>query len=145
MKKLLLSALLGISSLVSFANDRGTVTNKLACGAKLTVTFIQYDPGTCANNGSSPTYTVLPGFVYDLDDPTLWMPTVLQSYQSYSAVICVLCPGLTICLPPVGIMPGAPPCDPTTVGPVATPCCGKVSVTNNPPGGGGLTWNLDVF
>jgi len=133
-------------SFAAFAGNKGTITNMLPCpGVTITVQFIQYDPGTCLNNGMSPVYTVTAGTVYDLDDKTLWLPTVLQSYQSYSAIICITCPGMApICLPPVGIIPGAPPCDPTNVGPVMTPCCGTVRVNNNPPGGGGIDWNLDV-
>lgn len=144
MKKLLLSALLGISSLAAFANNRGTITNLLTCGAPMTIQFLEYDPGTCNYNGASPIYPYVAGQVYDLDDPTLWAPTPLLSYQSYSAIICIQCAGVSFCLPPIGILGGAPPCDPTSVGPLLTPCCGKISATNNPPGGGGLSWNIDV-
>jgi len=148
MKKLLLSALFGILSFATFANSRGTITDLLGCpGVTMTVQFIQYQPGICTNNGMSPVYPVVAGQIYDLDKPATWLPTILLSYQSYSAIICITCPGLPpICLPPVGILASAPPCDPTTVGPVPIPCCGGVAnVTNNPPGGGGLCWNLDVF
>lgn len=146
MKKLLLSALLGLMGFAAFAGNKGTITDLTGCGGTtITVQFIQYNPGGCINNGTSPVYTVSRGFIYDLDDRNLWLPTILQSYQSFSAIICITCPGgMTFCLPPIGITPGAPPCDPTTVGPVPG-CCGPVSVTNNPPGGGGIDWNLDIF
>jgi len=95
MKKLLLVAMLGLFSLAASANNRIQINNMLPMcpGAIVTVTFVQYEIGPCTNHGNSPAYPANTGAIYDLDDPNVWLPTVWQSYQTYSAIICITCPG----------------------------------------------------
>jgi len=146
MKKLLLAALLGGFSFAASANNRVDVNNMIpaSCGASVTVQFVQYEIGPCTNHGYSPVYGVPvagPSPIWDLDDPMTWLPTKLQSYQTYSAIICVTCPGLPpICLPPVGINP--PTCDPSVVGPVPY-CCGNM-VVDVTSGGGPVCFHINI-
>jgi hypothetical protein len=145
MKRLLLSAFLGVICFAAKANNKVSINNGLCPGLIVTVQFVQYEIGPCTNNGTSPVYTPTPGQIYDLDDPNVWLPTTLQSYQTYSAIICVTCPGFPpVCLPPVGIGPN-PTCDPAVAGPVAISCCSGSVTAKVSSGGGGCSYNLDIL
>ena len=153
MKKFLLAAALGFSSLVASANNKVNVTlgNIGLCkGTIVTVQFVAYQEGTCTYDISSPVYPV-PG-VYDLNDPALWAPGVLwmPSYESYSAIICIQCPGMSapFCLPAVGMdmVPGHA-CDPdhTASTPINGNCCTPtISDAVTGGGGGGVCFTLTV-
>jgi len=146
MKKLLLAALLGMFSFAASANNRVDLNNLLpACpGMFMTVQFVQYEIGPCTNHGYSPVYPLPiagPSPIWDLDNPSTWLPTVLQSYQTYSAIITINCPGVPpIVLPPVGINP--PTCDPIAIGPVRY-CCGNLMVDVS-SGGGPVCFHINV-
>jgi hypothetical protein len=147
MKKLLLVAMLGILSHVASANNVVQINNSLSTckGAIVTVKFVEYDIPTCVNNGYSPAYPATTGATYDLDNPATWAPTILQSYQTYSAIICIQCPGISqpFCLPPIGIGP-VPPCDPVQIPSTQTPCCGTIGADVQTGGGGGICFTLDI-
>jgi hypothetical protein len=144
MKKLLLAALLGMFSLAASANNVIGINNFMpACGAQITVQFVQHDFTTCANNGLSPVFLATTGSTYNLDDKALWAPVPLQSYQLYGVIVCITCPGFpTICLPEIFVMPGI--CGPMTTGPIPTPCCGTIAADIVAGGGGGVCFTLNI-
>ena len=149
MKKLVLAAMLSLFGYAASAAAGAVVQFKNALppcpGAIVTVQFIEYTPPpACINNGLSPVYPATNGAIYDLNNPATWAPTPLLGGQTYSAIVCITCPGLpAFCLPPVGIGPGAT-CDPPSIRSTPTPCCGTIAVDAIPVGGPPINYVLFI-
>ncbi len=148
MKKLLLASLLGLVSFATSANNVvGVVLDpkfQVCKGTTVTVQFVAYMEQVCTVDIYSPVYPV-PG-TYNLDAVTTWLPNTLAmpSYETFSAIICIQCPGMSapFCLPAVGIdmVPGHA-CDPAQTQSVQVQgnCCTPTIGANVVGGGGGGT------
>lgn len=155
MKKLILVAMLGLFGFAASANNKITIVNDMpGCASNITVQFYAYQEGTCIFDIASPVYSVPstpgPGAVYDLCDPSTWLPLTLwmPSYETFTAIVCITCPGFPpVCLPEIFIdMNPAHACVTTpAAGPVPIKCCpGSLSANVIGGLGGGSCFELHI-
>lgn len=153
MKKFLLAAVLGLSSLVASANNKIQFKNALPadCGATVTVQFKAYQEGSCIFDIASPIYSAPPGVSgsWDLCDDATWFPNILwmPSYETFTATVCITCPGKEpVCLPEIFIdMDPGHACVPNSSASREIPCCnGSIKADVVGGGSGGTCFTLTI-